>query len=246
MMSRLYTDTRGFLWLFLQDVTSYHLDTSRRLFLWYPWTIKQASCFDSLCWFKLYAWYGFGEICLSTSWIRSQWTDLPRNSLHSTLPLTAAHSMLTEIVLNKLLAFRNILWCLSVPVDNKICIQLPHDEPCKRPNLTSFHYVWEVIAKGFVVFTRIPGAENPTDILSKHWSYSNTWPLCSLGKEKLWMLMSLSVLIKSNLRVHMFVFAHTKIAWCTSHGIWSVGEWQNMNKFELVLSLPPSRHCSCV
>ena len=47
----------------------------------------------------------------------------------------------------------------------------------KRHNLLSFHYVREVISRGFVVFTHIPGADNPADILSKHWGYSDIWPL---------------------------------------------------------------------
>ena len=28
-----------------------------------------------------------------------------------------------------------------------------------------------------IVFAHIPGDQNPADILSKHWAYSNIWPM---------------------------------------------------------------------
>ena len=45
----------------------------------------------------------------------------------------------------------------------------------KRHTMLSFHRVREAVASGMVIFTHIPGAINPADILSKHWSYSNVW-----------------------------------------------------------------------
>ena len=45
----------------------------------------------------------------------------------------------------------------------------------KRHTALSFHRVHEAIASGFMTFNFIPGNINPTDILSKHWSYSLAW-----------------------------------------------------------------------
>jgi hypothetical protein len=47
----------------------------------------------------------------------------------------------------------------------------------KRHNALSFHRVRECIAAGFIVFTHIPGVNNPADILSKHWGYAQIWSL---------------------------------------------------------------------
>jgi hypothetical protein len=38
--------------------------------------------------------------------------------------------------------------------------------------MLSFHRVREAVASGIVGFFYIPGDINPTDILSKHWGYS--------------------------------------------------------------------------
>ena len=45
----------------------------------------------------------------------------------------------------------------------------------KRHNMLSFHFVREAIARGYIAFTHIPGQENPSDIMSKHWGYSDIW-----------------------------------------------------------------------
>ena len=45
------------------------------------------------------------------------------------------------------------------------------------PNLESDCLVVEAIIRGFISYTHIPGAENPADILSKHWGYSQVYPL---------------------------------------------------------------------
>ena len=52
---------------------------------------------------------------------------------------------------------------------------VPHAKLHKRHNALSFHKVREAVASGFVDFNHIPGTENPADILSKHWGYSNVW-----------------------------------------------------------------------
>ena len=45
----------------------------------------------------------------------------------------------------------------------------------KRHNALSYHRVREAIAHGWVAFHHISGKENPADILSKHWAYSDVW-----------------------------------------------------------------------
>ena len=43
--------------------------------------------------------------------------------------------------------------------------------------MLSFHFVREAIAAGYIVLLHIPGKINPADILSKHWGFSETWPM---------------------------------------------------------------------
>ena len=47
----------------------------------------------------------------------------------------------------------------------------------KRHIALSYHYVRAAIASGMIKFSHIPGEQNPADILSKHWGYSNVWPM---------------------------------------------------------------------
>ena len=47
----------------------------------------------------------------------------------------------------------------------------------KRHTALSFHQVCEDIASGYIDFNFINGKNSPTDILSKHWSYSSIWSL---------------------------------------------------------------------
>jgi hypothetical protein len=39
----------------------------------------------------------------------------------------------------------------------------------------SFHHVCEAIASKYIGFYFLPGADNPADILSKHWAYASNW-----------------------------------------------------------------------
>jgi hypothetical protein len=50
-----------------------------------------------------------------------------------------------------------------------------HAKLHKRHTMLSFHRVREAIASGMLLFTHIPGKNNPADILSKHWGYSQIW-----------------------------------------------------------------------
>jgi hypothetical protein len=84
------------------------------------------------------------------------------------------------------LDLRNTLRYLGVPVeeasymfgDNKSVVDssmTPHARLNKRHTILSFHQVCQAIASGFIKFFYIPGQENPADILSKHWGYSQIW-----------------------------------------------------------------------
>ena len=50
-----------------------------------------------------------------------------------------------------------------------------HAKLHKRHSILSFHRVRENIASGMVGFYFINGNDNPADILSKHWGYSQIW-----------------------------------------------------------------------
>ena len=41
----------------------------------------------------------------------------------------------------------------------------------------SYHFVRQAIASGMLRFGHIPGECNAADILSKHWGYSDVWPM---------------------------------------------------------------------
>ena len=63
--------------------------------------------------------------------------------------------------------------------DNKSVVDsstTPHAKLHKRHTALSFHRIREAIASGLLAFFHIPGKENPADILSKHWGYSQVWP----------------------------------------------------------------------
>jgi hypothetical protein len=53
---------------------------------------------------------------------------------------------------------------------------IPHSRLNKRHVALSYHSVREAIAAGIISFSHIPGAINPSDILSKHWGYQQVWP----------------------------------------------------------------------
>ena len=81
---------------------------------------------------------------------------------------------------------RNTFRYLGVPVetptmmfgDNETVVNsssVPHSKLMKRHNALSYHRVREAIAAHIMAFHHIPGADNPADILSKHWEYSAVW-----------------------------------------------------------------------
>lgn len=54
---------------------------------------------------------------------------------------------------------------------------IPHARLHKRHNALSFHRVREGIAAGIAKFHHVKSGDNPADILSKQWSYKQSWPL---------------------------------------------------------------------
>ena len=86
----------------------------------------------------------------------------------------------------QIIDLRNTFRYLGVPIretsylfgDNKTVVDstmTPHSKLNKRHTMLSYHRVRHAIATGFLVFQYIPGALNPADILSKHWSYSTVY-----------------------------------------------------------------------
>jgi hypothetical protein len=86
----------------------------------------------------------------------------------------------------QIIDLRTTLRYLGVPVrdksyvfgDNESVVKSSvelHAKLHKQHNKLSFHFVREAIARGFISYTHIPGAENPADILSKHWGYTDVW-----------------------------------------------------------------------
>ena len=52
---------------------------------------------------------------------------------------------------------------------------LQHAKLNKRHIALSFYRIRQAIASKIVLFHFIPGMNNPADILSKHWGYSQVW-----------------------------------------------------------------------
>ena len=64
--------------------------------------------------------------------------------------------------------------------DNKLVVDssiTPYATLNKRHTILSFHRVRQAIAAGVIKFYHVPGQENPADVLSKHWGYSQVWEL---------------------------------------------------------------------
>jgi hypothetical protein len=96
--------------------------------------------------------------------------------------------MAARLAVEQIKALRDTLRYLGVPLrqtsymfgDNKSVVDssMRFDAKLhKRHTALSFHKVREAIAARMVIFTHIPGALNPADILSKHWDYASVWKL---------------------------------------------------------------------
>jgi hypothetical protein len=85
----------------------------------------------------------------------------------------------------QLMDLRNTLRYLGVPItaslmfgDNKSVVDssmIPHSQLNKRHTALSYHRVREAICADVFKFYHIYGTENPSDVLSKHWGYSQVW-----------------------------------------------------------------------
>ena len=53
----------------------------------------------------------------------------------------------------------------------------PHSPLKKRHHALAYHFVREAVAVKIISFHHIPGERNPADILTKHWGYSQIWPM---------------------------------------------------------------------
>ena len=91
-------------------------------------------------------------------------------------------------MVEQLVAERNYLRYLGVPIneisygfgDNQSMINgsvMPTGKLHKRHVSLSYHRVREAVAAGYLQMFHVEGATNPSDILSKHWSYSQIWPV---------------------------------------------------------------------
>ena len=64
--------------------------------------------------------------------------------------------------------------------DNESCVNtslVPHGELQKRHLILSYHHIREAIISNTFLFHNIPEEINPANIVSKHWGYSQIWPL---------------------------------------------------------------------
>jgi hypothetical protein len=88
-----------------------------------------------------------------------------------------------RVCVEQVIDFRNTLRFLGVPVreksymfgDNKSVVDSSmqlNAKLHKRHTMLSFHCVREAIAAGILGFYFLPGEDNPADILSKHWGYT--------------------------------------------------------------------------
>ena len=88
----------------------------------------------------------------------------------------------------QIIGIRTTLRYLGVPVkgetrlfgDNGSVVtsaSTPHSPLKKRHHALSYHYTREAIAARVLDFQHLPGELNPADILSKHWGYSQVWPI---------------------------------------------------------------------
>jgi hypothetical protein len=91
-----------------------------------------------------------------------------------------------QICVDQIVDLRNTLQYLGVPIqeqsymfgDNESVVNsssVPHSKLHKRHTALSFHCVREAVASKYIGFYFLPGADNPADILSKHWSYASNW-----------------------------------------------------------------------
>ena len=93
-----------------------------------------------------------------------------------------------RIATDQIIDLRSTLRFLGVPIhgksylfgDNQSVITsstIPHSSLKKRHNALSYHRVREAIAAGILGFYKVDGSFNPADLLSKHYGYTQAWPM---------------------------------------------------------------------
>jgi hypothetical protein len=93
-----------------------------------------------------------------------------------------------RIAVDQIIENRTALRYLGVPVkgktyllgDNESVVKnatVPHSQLKKRHVALSFHRMREAIVAGIIIFAHISGKKNVADILSKHWGFTEVWPL---------------------------------------------------------------------
>ena len=93
-----------------------------------------------------------------------------------------------RIASEQIIGMRTTLRYLGVPVhgptrmfgDNGSVIAsstVPHSPLKKRHQALSYHFTREAIASDALDYQHIPGEVNGADIVSKHWGYSQVWPM---------------------------------------------------------------------
>ena len=93
-----------------------------------------------------------------------------------------------RISVDQIIDMRTTLRYLGVPVntksfmfgDNQAVVtnsSIPHSSLNKRHNALSYHRVREMIAAKVLGYYWIERKKNPSDIVSKHWSYPQVWHL---------------------------------------------------------------------
>ena len=93
-----------------------------------------------------------------------------------------------KMAAQQIIGIRTTLRYLGVPVhgptkmfgDNHSVVtsaSTPQSPLKKRHHALAYHFTREAIASNVLDFHHIPGQINPADILSKHWGYSQIWPI---------------------------------------------------------------------
>ncbi|MGL5935125.1 MAG: reverse transcriptase domain-containing protein, partial [Cetobacterium sp.] len=91
-----------------------------------------------------------------------------------------------KTAIQQIQGLRTTLRYLGVPVDSTSYMfgdngsvvtssTMPDSQLNRRHLALSYHYVREAIASGMVAFYHMPGEINPSDVLSKHWGYTELW-----------------------------------------------------------------------
>jgi hypothetical protein len=114
------------------------------------------------------------------------WYSKLQNSVYTAT--YGAESAAARTAIEHVRANRSTFEYLGVPIigpsilfgDNESVVngaQLPTSKLHKRHLMLSYHYVREALAAGEFVYAFVNGKDNPSDILSKHWSHKDVWPM---------------------------------------------------------------------